>query len=217
MIISVNNVKKYVEQKTGHCGPAAVVMLVSLYGHNATQEEIAEAAGVSQTIKEKGSRIDQLANAIDQLYPDLILLAKYNASVSDVRDIIDSFRMPVGVEWQGMFLDSRVGYFEEGHYSLISGVNFRDQTLTLIDPEPRSALENGTLLIKEFERRWWDDNEVSRKDQTNAVETIRNKRLLFVIVPKGVATPLRELGLAPATLSMMRESSVRESSRDPYE
>ena len=63
-------------QKKGHCGPTSLEMMLSLYGLAVSQEAIAEAAGVKETISENGSRIDELAKAIKALVPGYFLMAK---------------------------------------------------------------------------------------------------------------------------------------------
>lgn len=205
-------IKERVMQKRGHCGPASLVMMLSVFGYEVTQEEIAKAAGVSNTISENGSRIDQLANAIQLLYPHMVLLAKYDATYEDIINIVTIFKLPVGIEWQGIFSDVKNGQFEEGHYSLIVGIDPESQTVEIIDPEPRSAIPGGLLPFKDLEDRWWDINEIQEYGLSGGEEEcILNQHLLFVVAPSSELKQFSKLNLEPASLSMMRRHAITDS------
>src|SRR5574339_311327 len=95
-----------IQQSTeNHCGPAVIQMLLENIGVNATQEEITEAAGATHTIETHGTRVDQLAKAVDQLAPDARLWYKEKATLEDLEYVLDVCKFPVGVEWQGLFGD----------------------------------------------------------------------------------------------------------------
>lgn len=201
-------------QKKGHCGPTSLVMMFSHYGLEITQEAIAEAAGVQETISEDGSRIDQLNQAVERLAPGYVLLAKYNASLEDLETLVEEHNLPTGVEWQGMFVDEDGKYFEEGHYSVVVGVDRGADEVAIVDPERRSALEAGKLSIGDFEERWWEENDVPSLTDPDAMEVICNEGLLFVIVPEDREPQLLALGLQPVSLSLMREYQVPRRKKD---
>lgn len=192
-----------VRQKVGHCGPACLEMLFSFYDLDISQDAIAIAAGVSKTVSSSGSRIDQLATAVETLAPNYVLLAKYNSIIEDIALLIQEHRLPVSVEWQGMFIDGKGRYFEEGHYSVIVSVNQEDECIIMVDPEERSALSNGEISIQDFEKRWWENNDVPLESNPAQNEIIRNDHLLFVLVRKKDSQQLLDLGLQPASLSLM--------------
>jgi hypothetical protein len=195
-------------QKKGHCGPTSLVMMLSLYGLVVSQEAIAEAAGVQETISEDGSRIDELNLAIETLVPGYRLMAKYDSSLDDLESLVEGCGLPTGVEWQGVFVDDEGAPFEEGHYSVVVGVDRSVGVVTILDPERRSALVNGELSIADFEERWWEENDVPSLRDPEVMEVICNQGLLFVVVPEEQVPQMRAMGLQPVSLLLMREHQV---------
>src|SRR4029079_8381763 len=114
-----------IEQITeNHCGPAVVQMLLENIGVNASQESITEAAGATETIAEHGTRIDQLAQAVQRLAPGARLWCKEKARLEDVIFVLDEQKYPVGVEWQGLFDEDEDEFDDDyGHYSVIANVD----------------------------------------------------------------------------------------------
>lgn len=192
-----------VRQKKGFCGPASIEMIFSFYGIGFTQDEIAEEAGVIEG--EAGSRIDQLDQAVKCLRPDYTLLAKYYSTIEEIISFIYTFGIPVGVEWQGKFFDEKGNQFEVGHYSVINWVDKAREIIHIVDPDERSALTDGWIGFIEFKERWWDENDVPKVDDPGNTEVIRNEGLLFVLVPQNLVIRVRELGLQPVSLSLMRD------------
>src|SRR5215475_10929411 len=88
-----------------HCGPAVIQMLLENIGVNATQEEITEAAGATLTIATHGTRVDQLAKAVDELAPAAKLWYKEKGTPDNLEYVLTVCKFPVGVEWQGLFGD----------------------------------------------------------------------------------------------------------------
>jgi hypothetical protein len=155
-----------------------------------------------------------LNQAVESLAPGYILLAKYNADIEDLETLVEEVGLPAGVEWQGMFVDEEGKYFEEGHYSVVVGVDRDANVVTIVDPEKKSALETGKLSIADFEARWWEENDVPSLTDPEAMEIICNAGLLFVVVPKDRDPQLLALGLQPVSLSLMREYRVPRRKRD---
>src|SRR5512143_2707996 len=109
-----------IEQITeNHCGPAVIQMLLENIGVNATQEEITDAAGATQTIATHGTRVDQLAKAVQQLAPIAKLWYKEKASAEDLEYVLREQKFPVAVEWQGLFADMDEEDDDYGHYSIL--------------------------------------------------------------------------------------------------
>jgi len=205
---------KRVQQKEAHCGPASIEMLFSFYGLNVTQEEVVAAVGLTETIvRDGGTRIDQLAQAVRVLHPEYALLARYNCSLRDMKHILEEFQIPVGVEWRGLFLEPNQTYVEKGHYSVITLLDDLRGVIYIADPEQKNVLTpNGEISMVEFEQRWWEINDVPRLHDPTQIEFIRNERLIFVLVKEQRQEALRNLGFQPATLSLMWRYRVPDKS-----
>lgn len=183
-----------IEQITeNHCGPAVIQMLLENIGVNATQEEITEAAGATQTITAYGTRVDQLAKAVQQLAPIAKLWYKEKARIEDLEYVLDECKFPVGVEWQGLFDDMDGDDEDYGHYSIISHIDKAKDELIVVDPYKDFVDQSRIVKMSLFLNRWWDFNEV--KDlQTGEKVLKKDEQLFFVVVPLSVIFPI-ELGM----------------------
>ncbi len=124
-----------IEQITeNHCGPAVIQMLLENIGVSASQEEITEAAGATQTIESHGTRVDQLARAVHTLAPIAKLWYKENASLADLEYVLEECKYPVGVEWQGLFEDMDNDEDDYGHYSIVAHIDQAKDVLIVVDP-----------------------------------------------------------------------------------
>src|SRR5512143_3696907 len=124
-----------IEQITeNHCGPAVTQMLLENIGITAAQEEITEAAGATLTIATHGTRVDQLAKAVQQLAPIAKLWFKEKASVEDLAYVLNVCKFPVGVEWQGLFDDMDDDDEDYGHYSIIAHIDKAKDEVIIVDP-----------------------------------------------------------------------------------
>jgi hypothetical protein len=194
-------------QKPGHCGPATLEMMYSIYGIAHSQDVIAHAIGDVKRISRRGCTVGELAQAVDQLTPNYVLLGKYHGIIDDLRILTKTYMLPVGVEWRGRFLEPDGRIWEEGHYSLVTHVNFSEGSLEVIDPyAPGVNLlsMNDLIPIDLFVQRWWDTNPLPVPDNPTAVTEVRDDQLLYVLVPKARAHDLRRLGLAPLTAVNIR-------------
>ena len=180
-----------IEQITeNHCGPAVVQMLLENVGVTVSQEEITEAAGAIHTIETHGTRVDQLAKAVDQLAPDARLWYKENGTLEDLEYVLEDCKFPVGVEWQGLFGDVDEDDDDYGHYSIISHVDRWKDELIVVDPYKDFVDQNRILKVSLFLDRWWDYNEV--QDPKTGERTFKkDEQLFFVVVPLAVAFPAR--------------------------
>ena len=185
---------RWIEQITeNHCGPAVIQMLLENIGVNASQEEITEAAGAIHTIETHGTRVDQLAKAVNQLAPDARLWYKEKGTAEDLEYVLEVCKYPVGVEWQGLFGDVDEEDDDYGHYSIISHIdNWKDE-LIVVDPYKDFVDQNRILKISLFLNRWWDFNEV-KDPQTGEKIFKKDEQLFFVVAPRNVAFPA-ELGM----------------------
>ncbi len=177
-----------------HCGPAVTQMLLENIGVNATQEEITEAAGATKTIAEHGTRVDQLAKAVDKLAPGARLWYKEKAALRDLKYVLEEMKYPMGVEWQGIFDDDPEELDDDyGHYSVIVNIDEERDELIVMDPYKDFVDQNRIIKVSVFLKRWWDYNQV-KDPNTGKVIDKKDEDLFFVVVPKEVAFPA-ELGM----------------------
>jgi hypothetical protein len=168
-------------------------MLLENIGINAAQEEITEVAGASQTIESHGTRVDQLAKAVQQLAPIAKLWYKEKATVADLEYVLDVCKYPVGVEWQGLFEDMDDDDDDYGHYSIIANIDQAKDELIVVDPYKDFVDQSRIIKMSTFLNRWWDFNEV--KDPETGEKTFKkDEQLFFVVAPLSVTFPA-ELGM----------------------
>lgn len=169
-----------------HCGPAVIQMLLDNLGVEVSQENITKAAGVEKTIKGRGTRIDQLALAVNVLAPSTRLWYKEKASLEDLIKVLEEYEHPVGVEWQGIFEDISEEDDEEeedddaGHYSIISHIDTANKQLIIIDPYKDFVNQSRIIPIDTFLRRWWDYNEVLQVN-TREPKFVVDTQLFFIV------------------------------------
>jgi ABC-type bacteriocin/lantibiotic exporter with double-glycine peptidase domain len=176
---------KTVQQITAsHCGAAVLEMLFYTQGISAGQNEIAWSAGVEHRIESDGMVIEELATASRTLAPQLQFWYKLEATISDLARIVNEYKHPVGVEWQGIFLPEDQDE-DDGHYSLVTGADTTENTVTLVDPY---YARERKFTVMEFQRRWWDVNETYNPN-TGRVESMTDKHLLFILTTKKMAFP----------------------------
>jgi hypothetical protein len=196
-----------VQQKEAHCGPATVSMLGMTYDLSLSQDDIAAAAGMSDIIIDaEGMRLDELRDGIRALFPDgaYRLLAKYQSTIDDLDHLTGTLGLPAGVEWQGRFANPDGTRTDQGHYSVITGVDRQQGVLSVVDPEDQNILtQQGQLPIATFEPRWWEVDIVPLPHDPGRSKVIEMERLIFVLAAADQAPALRELGFRPATLDVM--------------
>jgi hypothetical protein len=182
--------RRFSQITDSHCGPAVIQMLLSNLDIDASQDEIARAAGVTDVIEMQGTRVDQLAQAVRTLAPELRFWYKDHATLDDLAALVGEHGYPVGVEWQGVF-DPEPDY---GHYSVVTAIDMEKRLLVMVDPYHDYVLTDRVFALDEFDRRWWDDNSVP--DDTGEEHLVRDDHMLFV-----VTTSLAEF---PAELGMIK-------------
>jgi hypothetical protein len=183
-----------IEQITeNHCGPAVLQMLLENIGINAAQEEITEAAGATHTIETHGTRVDQLAKAVQTLAPIAKLWFKEKATAEDLVYVLDVCKFPVGVEWQGLFDDMDDDEEDYGHYSIIANIDQQKDELIIVDPYKDFVDQSRIIRMSTFLNRWWDFNEV-KDPETGEKNFKKDEQLFFVVAPLSVTFPA-ELGM----------------------
>lgn len=182
---------KIVKQITGaHCGAAVMEMLLFTQGENAGQNEIAWAAGVKHKIDAYGMTAEEMATACRRLAPELQFWYKLEATITDLSRLVNEYKHPVGVEWQGIFSPEDQDE-DDGHYSIVIEVDTGENTIVLIDPY---YARERRLTVMEFQRRWWDHNVIFSAN-TGKKELVQDKHLLFIVTRKSDTFP-EELGMS---------------------
>lgn len=203
---------KRIAQEDWYCGPTTLAMLYSAFGLTHTAEAIAEATGVHDTIFERGCRTDHLAQAVENLTPEFVLLGKYDTNLETLHRVTTEWGLPVGVEWRGTFLEPNGHIWHEGHYSVVAHIDLQAGTLRLIDPfnGVNLAHQEGLISLADFQTRWWDENYFPYLGATNLTDPetwtdqIWTDGAMFALIPKQDAEPLLKLGMEPLTVDMPR-------------
>jgi len=183
-----NRLRRIQQITENHCGPAVIQMLLENIGVDATQEEITEAAGATRTIETHGTRVDQLAKAVQQIAPIAKLWYKEKASLDNLEYVLDICKFPVGVEWQGLFDDMDDDDEDYGHYSIISHIDKVKDEIIIVDPYKDFVDQNRIVKMSLFLNRWWDYNEV-KDPQTGEKSFKKDEQLFFVVTPLSVTFP----------------------------
>ncbi len=102
-----------------HCGPAAIQMMLSNLGIEVTQEQVAEAGGAASLIAMQGMRVEQLALAVQRLAPQVVFYYKDHATIDELVRIVNDYRHPAGVEWQGVFEDEDAARLDRANLAYI--------------------------------------------------------------------------------------------------
>ncbi|MEK7550776.1 MAG: C39 family peptidase [Patescibacteria group bacterium] len=181
---------KRIGQKTAvHCGPATIEMLLSYLGKKINQKKISENAGVGvHWFKKYGLTVDNLKTAVNKLFPDLIFWSKENSTIRELSDIVNIKKLPVGIEWQGVFdyeegdFDPKYGVEDDdpGHYSVVTGIDIKKGIIIIADPERHYVGRDRKFKIDFFKKRWWDVNEIKSKKTRKTRKKI-DKRPMFLI------------------------------------
>jgi hypothetical protein len=186
-----------------HCGPAVLQMLLSYHGQTTGQRQIEAAGRVKSTILRHGMRPARMAEAVAKVSQKLRYWFKNEASITDLERLVNLEKVPVGVNWQGMFYRTEAleqkhdPKGDHGHYSLVIGLNRTRNMVTLADPFPDFAPKKRHFKLSWFKTRWWDAaRDVHPK--TKEVSLLRSKRFMFVLAPPN-APYLKALSFRPAS------------------
>jgi hypothetical protein len=207
--------QRFMQISESHCGPAVIQMLLSHLGIDVTQEEVAEAGGATNLIALNGMRVDQLARAVQRLAPQVIFYYKDHTSIDELARVVNDYRHPAGVEWQGVFEDEEEQQPDEvksgpadqaglladsesedsdyGHYSLVIRADRRRRQLIISDPYKDYFSQARVFGFEEFDQRWYDYNEIPDPISGKPV-LVEDDHLIFVVVRRNVLFP-RRMGL----------------------
>ncbi|HET7099157.1 MAG TPA: hypothetical protein VFI61_02925 [Patescibacteria group bacterium] len=172
-----------------HCGPAVLTSLYSNLGVKTSQKAIVGSLRVVNKIKKYGLNVGDMARGAKIVGKGaFVFWKKAGGKVSDLDAVINKYKYPVGVEWQGVFYEDEDD--DNGHYSIVTKIDKKTGFLRMSDPDHKFAGVDRKFKIKEFEKRWWDENIIKGR-------VIPDKRVMFVIVPKGESWP-KKLGMVKA-------------------
>ena len=174
-----------------HCGPAVLKMLLGFHGVKAYQRDISTAAGIEHSIKTYGITIPQMAAVVQKLAPQFQFWYKADASLKDLQEIITVHSHPVGVEWQGVF--EELADEDNGHYAVITHIDISDNVVMIADPFGRYAGTDRRFGVLEFERRWWDTNEIIDQ-RTHHHDKVLDYHMMFIVTDFHATFP-EELGM----------------------
>jgi len=122
---------------------------------------------------------------------DVKLLLAEGATIGDLEKITRKYKFPVGVEWQGVFYEDEEG--DNGHYCIITEVDRSKNYLKLSDPYRKFAGVDRKIRISDFEKRWWDSNEIAIP-YSKLKKLVYDRKLIFLITSKKATFP-RNLGM----------------------
>lgn len=130
----------------GYCGPASLKILLSYYGVEKSEEELARLCNIS---KDLGTDDKSLKKAAESL--GFKVEIKNNSDFDDIKEWLKK-GVPVIVDWftrgRSDYSDSEVA---DGHYSVVMGLD--DQNIYLQDPEIGGMR---TIDKDDFMRIWFD-------------------------------------------------------------
>lgn len=178
---------------SSHCGPAAVRMLLSYVGVGVLQKEIVAAAEVGSKIGWRGMLVEEMARAVRKLAPEVEFWSKEKSTLGELGRVVNEYKHPAGVEWQGMFLPEHQDE-DEGHYCVVTRVDLVNNVVAMADPYYcRRYPEDREFTVAQFGKRWWDINLVTDEESGRDKEVV-DERVMFVVVLKGKNWP-EELGM----------------------
>lgn len=181
------------------CGPATLEMLFSFVGVKVSQTGIIRSLRAQKRIRAWGLIVKELAKAA-RIYGDgdFIFWKKQFATLGDLSTIVNKYKWPVGVEWQGVFYENDDE--DNGHYGVVTKIDKKAGYLRIADPYFNGTFKYGDVDrrfgIKEFLKKWWDINQV-KFSGSSKIRNVKDTRMMFIITPKGTSWP-RRLGMKKA-------------------
>ncbi len=193
-----SHIKRVMQISDSHCGPATLRMMFDHLGVRVLQREIVKAANVKSRLKEHGVTLADMVLAVRALAPDFKLWYKEEAKYRDIDKIVNGRGYPLGVEWQGIFEDVENGESDEdGHYSLVTGIDMEKRQLWLANPYHLYAGKDMKLGFSDFSNRWWDENMLEGEEGKHFV--VEDYRMFFLLTRKEDEWPM-EMGMQDANL-----------------
>lgn len=190
--IAFSNMARIKQIDLYSCGPAVIAMLYSFLGVRVSQRGLIASLRAQKKIKNFGLNTKDLARAVRIIGKgSFVFWKKANAKVSDLISATEKYQHPVGVEWQGVFYEDADE--DDGHYAIVTRINKEKGFMRIADPFYTFAGVDRRFKIKDFVRRWWDQNEITVIG-TSKKRRVVDKRVMFVITKKGEKWP-KKLGM----------------------
>ena len=130
----------------GYCGPAVLKMVLSYYGIEKTEQELAELA---KTTQELGTDDMEIKRVLEDF--GLKVVIQNESSFEDIKQWLDK-KVPVIVDW---FTRGRAEYGDsevpDGHYSIVVGLD--ESHIYLQDPEIGDLRK---IERNDFMKVWFD-------------------------------------------------------------
>lgn len=126
------------EQSKGLCGPASLKILLSYFGKNYTEEQL---AGLGGATRDSGTEHEGMVQAIKELGGYVFM--KEEGSIEELEYFIKEEKLPVIIGWFDR---------DEDHYSV--AVNVTDKNIIIVDPatnEPERWIDR-----EKFQNIWFD-------------------------------------------------------------
>ncbi len=181
--------KRSKQVTSSHCGPAVIEALFSFLGQKVSQASVVRSIKADKKIKKIGLNVTDLGLAVKKLGKGKFnFWKKAGSTISNLSIAVNKYQYPVGVEWQGVFYEYADG--DNGHYCVVTRVNKEGGYLRLADPFFKFAGVDRKFTLKDFQKRWWDENVIGKK-------TVKDKKMMFLITPKSDSWP-RKLGMKRA-------------------
>lgn len=183
---------KRVKQITeSHCGPAVLEMLCNNLGLSIDQDEFVQIIGIEHKLKEYGMLISEMSRAVAKLDLGVKFWYKENSNLNDIKVLLNEYKLPVGVEWQGIFY--QYADDDDGHYSVVTHIDSVNNIIMIADPYDGFAGSDRQFHIREFQDRWWDENEIY-DPITGKRSAVLEERMIYIITPEDAKYP-EELGM----------------------
>lgn len=181
------NLKRIAQINSYYCGPASLQMLLSNYNVEIEQQQVVDYLNIHNKIATHGMTIQEMGQFIKEFYPQYQFWYKFHSTTTELSQIINELKYPVGVEWQGIFNypDEEINEDEDddpGHLAVITGINTSQNYIYIADPDSHYAGKDRQFSILQFERRWWDINEIKHQQ-------IDDYHGLFFITPYNINVP----------------------------
>lgn len=135
----------YRQKKDWSCGPAALKILLSYFGHPASEEQLIH---LTHARSEGGTEHEGMVNAAQILGHQVF--AKENATEQDLMRFVQQ-GIPVIVDFQGS---------QGGHFAVVNGL--KDGRILLDDPREHGS-QRHTLDLEVFKNRWFNIRYDNRK------------------------------------------------------
>ena len=181
------NLKRITQENSFYCGPASLQMLLSFYHVSIDQQSVVDSLNISHKIAMHGMTIQEMGQFVKTNFPQLQFWYKFNSSIDELFQLVNNFKLPIGVEWQGIFdyPDEEILEDEDddpGHIAVVTEVNIEKDFVKIADPDSHYAGTDRTISLQQFEYRWWDINEINGQQ-------INDFHGLFLITPVTFSFP----------------------------